>query len=181
MTSARLKFDKYVFRKAGGDVCRPEELRGSVVFPMISVLIQDLFFLSSNTQAIDCARYYRIFAGVALSFLKDTDREGADATAVAATKAEFDAISALMDHELAAADITAETDHCDVKKKVEAMYARLELDCDMVGVKSSLPDDCTSDCWTNMGKEHYFYIPQSDVFNVGELSLDVPEGRVRAR
>ena len=131
--------------------------------------------MSSNTQAIDCARYYRIFAGVALSFLKDTDREGADATAVAATKAEFDAISALMDHELAAADITAETDHCDVKKKVEEMYIDLELDCDMVGVKSSLPDDCTSDCWTNMGKEHYFYIPQSDVFNVGELSLDVME------
>merc|ERR1719201_750534 len=86
--------------------------------------------------------YYRIFAGVALSFLKDAGKEGADADAVAATKAKFDAISAKMAYTLAEADITAKTDHCDVKNK---------------------------------GKEHYFYIPQSDVFNVGELSLDVAD------
>merc|ERR1719247_1323103 len=109
--------------------------------------------------------YYRIFAGVALSFLEN------DADA----KTKLDAISAIMSYTLAEADITVKDHHCDVKKKVEEMYVDLELDCDMVGVKESLPSDCPTDCWTNMGKEHYFYIPQSDVFNEGELSLDVAD------
>ena len=43
-----------------------------------------------------------------------------------------------MDYKLAASAITFEDDHCDVKKKVEAMYVRLELDCNMVGVKSAV-------------------------------------------
>ena len=30
-----------------------------------------------------------------------------------------------------------------------------ELDCDMVGVKSSLPADCPTTCWANMGGERY--------------------------
>ena len=109
--------------------------------------------------------YYRIFAGVALSFLEN------DADA----KTALDAISAKMSYALAEGDLTVKDDHCDVKAKVEAMYVDLELDCDMVGIMSSLPTDCATNCWTNMGVEHYFYIPQSDVFNVGELSLDVAE------
>ena len=72
--------------------------------------------------------YYRIFAGVALSFLEN------DADA----KAALDAISAKMSYTLAEGDITAKDDHCDVKKKVEAMYVNLQLDCDMVGVKSAV-------------------------------------------
>jgi len=44
---------------------------------------------------------------------------------------------------------------------------------------SSLPTDCATNCWTNMGVEHYFYIPQSDVFNVGELSLDVADMKTK--
>merc|ERR1719331_3656515 len=107
--------------------------------------------------------YYRIFAGVALSFLEN------DADA----KTKLDAISAIMSYTLAEAAITVKDHHCEAKKKVEEMYVDLELDCDMVGVKESLPTDCPTDCWTNMGKEHYFYIPQSDVFDIGELSLDV--------
>ena len=155
----------------GEHVCRPEELRDSVGYPSILALIQDSLFFASNTLGIFCARYYRIFAGVALSFL-DND---------AAAKTKLDAISALMAYTLAEGDITVKDHHCEVKKKVEEMYVGLELDCDMVGVKSSLPTDCPTDCWTNMGVEHYFYIPQSDVFKVGELSLDVPEGRGKAR
>ena len=95
--------------------------------------------------------YYRIFAGVALSFLENN----ADA------KTALDAISAKMSYALAEGDLTVKDDHCDVKAKVEAMYVDLELDCDMVGIMSSLPTDCATNCWTNMGVEHYFYIPQS--------------------
>ena len=50
------------------------------------------------------ARYYRIFAGVALSFLGNTD----------AAKTEINAISAKMAYTLAEADLTATTDHCEV-------------------------------------------------------------------
>merc|ERR1719399_302494 len=113
--------------------------------------------------------YYRIFAGVALSFLENNE----DA------KAELDLISAKMDYKLAASAITFEDDHCDVKKKVEAMYVRLELDCNMVGVKSSLPE-CPTTCRENMGVERYFYIPQSDIFDVAELSLDVVDMKTKS-
>merc|ERR1719310_2111617 len=107
--------------------------------------------------------YYRIFAGVALSFL------GNDATA----KTELDAISAKMSYAQEASALTYKTDHCEVKKMVEAMYERLELDCDMVGVKSSLPTDCPTTCWANMGGEQYFYMPLSDVHSYALITKDV--------
>ena len=50
------------------------------------------------------ARYYRIFAGVALSFLAND----------AAAKTKIDAISAKMAYTLAEADLTVDTDHCEV-------------------------------------------------------------------
>jgi len=107
--------------------------------------------------------YYRIFAGVALSFL------GNDAAA----KTALDAISAKMSYAQEASALTYKTDHCEVKKMVEAMYVQLELDCDMVGVKSSLPTDCPTTCWANMGGEQYFYMPLSDVHSYALITKDV--------
>ena len=51
-----------------------------------------------------CGRYYRIFAGVALSFL------GNDAAA----KTKLDAISAKMSYAQAASALTYKDDHCAV-------------------------------------------------------------------
>jgi len=107
--------------------------------------------------------YYRIFAGVALSFL------GNDAAA----KTALDAISAKMSYAQESSALTYKTDHCEVKKMVEAMYVQLELDCDMVGVKSSLPTDCPTTCWANMGGEQYFYMPLSDVHSYALITKDV--------
>lgn len=107
--------------------------------------------------------YYRIFAGVALSFL------GNDAAA----KTKLDAISAKMSYAQAPSALTYKTDHCEVKKMVEEMYVDLELDCDMVGVKSSLPADCPTTCWANMGGEQYFYMPLSDVYSYALITKDV--------
>jgi len=113
--------------------------------------------------------YYRIFAGVALSFL------GNDATA----KAELDLISAKMSYQLAESAITAVTDHCEVKKMVEAMYERLELDCAMVGIKPDGMDGSTcntmASCWENMGGEQYHYMPLSDVHSYALITKDVAD------
>lgn len=106
--------------------------------------------------------YYRIFAGVALSFLEND----------AAAKTKLDAISAKMSYAQAASALTYKDDHCAVKKMVEEMYVDLELDCDMVGVKSSLPA-CPTTCWANMGGERYFYMPLSDVYSYALITKDV--------
>ena len=51
-----------------------------------------------------CGRYYRIFAGVALSFLGNN----------AAAKTKIDAISAKMSYAQASSALTYKTDHCEV-------------------------------------------------------------------
>jgi hypothetical protein len=108
--------------------------------------------------------YYRIFAGVALSFLAND----------AAAKTKIDAISAKMAYTLAEADLTATTDHCEVKKMVEAMYPQLGLDCAQVGVMPNLATcPAAETCWANMGGEKYVYMPLSDVYSIALITKDV--------
>ena len=109
--------------------------------------------------------YYRIFAGVALSTFSGDARTAA--------KTKLDAISAKMSYEQAETALTASTDHCAVKKMVEEMYVDLELDCDMVGVMPTMPTDCATTCWENMGGERYFYMPLSDVYSYAMITKDV--------
>jgi len=106
--------------------------------------------------------YYRIFAGVALSFLEND----------ADMKTHIDKISAKMAYTQAPSALTATTDHCDVKKLVEEMYVKLELDCDMVGIMPGLAT-CSTTCWENMGGEQYFYMPLSDVYSYATITKDV--------